>query len=277
MLNVDLHSHSTVSDGTLTPVEVARRAHAGQVDVWALTDHDEVGGVASAREAAIALGMRHVGGVEISVTWAGKTIHIVGVQVDPDNPVLLRGLADTRSGRQQRAMQMGQMLAQAGIPDAYQGALQYVANPNLISRTHFARFMVDHGFCRDVHDVFKNYLVQGKPGYVEHRWAALADALHWITAAGGQAIVAHPGRYDLTPVQQGALLDEFKQRGGVGIEVVTGSHSPEQFDEYTQVALRYGFLASRGSDFHGPGESVVEPGALPPLSSRLTPVWHDWF
>jgi predicted metal-dependent phosphoesterase TrpH len=277
MLNVDLHSHSSVSDGLLSPAEIAERAHRHGVDVWALTDHDEIGGVAEARAAATRLGMRHIGGVEISVTWAGKTIHIVGLRIDETNPVLIQGLADTRNGRQNRAVRMGQLLEAAGIPDAYQGALRYVGNPNLISRTHFARYLVDGGFCRDVQDVFKNYLVQGKPGYVEHRWAQLADALQWINVAGGQSVIAHPGRYALTQLQQSALLDEFKQRGGHAIEVVTGSHTVDQYQEFAQIALRYGFMASRGSDFHGPGESAVEPGALPHLMSGLTPIWHDWF
>lgn len=277
MLNVDLHCHSTVSDGLLTPTEIATRAHEHGVDVWALTDHDEVGGVATAREIAAGLGMRHIGGVEVSVTWAGKTIHIVGLNIDETNPDLVQGLFDTRNGRQQRAMQMGDMLADVGIPNAYQGALTYVGNPDLISRTHFARYMVEYGYCRDIGDVFKNYLVEGKPGYVEHRWANLGNAIQWITGAGGRAVVAHPGRYDLTDLQMSAFLDEFKQLGGVGIEVVTGSHTPDQFDEYAKVAQRYGFLASRGSDFHGPGESMTELGALPALASYLKPVWHDWF
>jgi len=168
-------------------------------------------------------------------------------------------------------------LAEVGIPNAFQGALRYVGNPDLISRTHFARYMVEDGYCTDVSDVFKNYLVEGKPGYVEHRWSSLHDAVQWIKGAGGVAVVAHPGRYDLTQLEMAAFLDEFKQHGGVGIEVVTGSHTPDQFVEYARVAQQYGFLASRGSDFHGPGESRTELGALPPLPANLTPVWHDWF
>jgi len=277
MLNVDLHCHSTVSDGLLTPAEIANRAHQRGVDVWALTDHDEISGVAVAREVAKSLGMQHVGGVEISVTWAKKTIHIVGLQIDETSPGLVQGLYDTRHGREKRAMQIGVMLAEVGIPDAFQGALRYVGNPDLISRTHFARYLVEDGFCSDVSDVFKNYLVEGKPGYVEHRWSTLQNAVQWINGAGGVAVVAHPGRYDLTQLEMAAFLDEFKQHGGVGIEVITGSHTPDQFIEYAKVAQQYGFLASRGSDFHGPGESRTELGALPPLPPNLTPVWHDWF
>lgn len=277
MLNVDLHCHSTVSDGLLSPAEIATRAHTSGVDVWALTDHDEIGGIEVARSTATALGMRYVAGVEISVTWANKTIHILGLQVDESNTQLVQGLFDTRNGREKRARQIGDMLAEGGIPNAYQGALHYAGNPDLISRTHFARYMVESGACKDINDVFKNYLVEGKPGYIEHRWASLNDCLTWIRGAGGVAVIAHPGRYDLTPLQLSALLDEFKQLGGVGIEVVTGSHTADQFDEYAKVAERYGFLASRGSDFHGPGESKTELGSLPPLPGNVVPVWHDWF
>ncbi|MET3120671.1 putative metal-dependent phosphoesterase TrpH [Oxalobacteraceae bacterium GrIS 2.11] len=277
MLNVDLHCHSTVSDGLLSPTEIATRAHQHGVDVWALTDHDEISGVATAREVAKNLGMRHVGGVEISVTWAKRTIHIVGLQIDETNAGLVQGLDDTRHGRKQRAMQIGTLLADVGIPNAFEGAQRYVGNPDLISRTHFARYMVEGGYCKDISEVFKNYLVEGKPGFVEHRWAALQDAVRWIKNAGGVAVVAHPGRYDLSQLEMAAFLDEFKQHGGLGIEVVTGSHTPDQFIEYAKVAEQYGFLASRGSDFHGPGESITELGALPPLPANLTPVWHDWF
>ena len=277
MLNIDLHCHSTVSDGLLAPAEVAARASANGVDVWALTDHDEVGGMAEARGAAKALGMRHVTGVEISITWAAKTIHIVGLQVDETNPTLIQGLHDTRNGREKRAREISALLAEVGIPNAFEGALTYVGNPELISRTHFARFLVETGVCKDVKHVFENYLVEGKPGYIPHRWASLEQSVSWIRAAGGIAVVAHPGRYDLTPMQMSAFLDEFKQFGGQGIEVVTGSHTPDQFDEYAKVAQSYGLLASRGSDFHGPGESRIDLGALPPLPDNLKPVWHDWF
>jgi len=277
MLNVDLHSHSTVSDGLLSPAEIATRAHIKGVNVWALTDHDEIGGISVARSTATALGIQHVAGVEISVTWAGKTIHILGLQIDETNAQLVKGLFDTRNGREKRARQIGEMLAKVGIPNAYQGALHYVGNPDLISRTHFARYMVESGACKDINDVFKHYLVEGKPGYIEHRWASLHDCLTWIRGAGGVAVVAHPGRYDLTQLQLSTFLDEFKQLGGVGIEVVTGSHTADQFDEYAKVAQRYGFLASRGSDFHGPGESKTELGSLPPLPGNVVPVWHDWF
>lgn len=276
MRNFDLHCHSNVSDGLLAPATVAARAKARGVDVWALTDHDEVSGIPEARAAAAALDLPFVPGVEISITWAGQTVHIVGLRIDERNEELLRGLASTRSGRELRAREMAEQLAAAGIPDAFEGALRYAGNPDLISRTHFARYIIDRGFCHDVPAVFRNYLIEGKPGYVPHRWATLAQAVGWITGAGGVAIIAHPGRYKFDAMAYDALFEEFRRLGGVAIEVVTGSHTPDQYGEYAKVAQRYGFLASRGSDFHGPGESRIDLGELPALPASVTPVWHDW-
>ena len=275
--NVDLHCHSNVSDGVLAPAAVAKYAHKAGVNVWALTDHDEVGGVGRAREAALALGMRFVAGVEISITWASETVHIVGLQVDETNPVLLQGLAATRNGRDARGREMAAQLARAGIPGAYEGALKYVDNPDLMSRTHFARYLIEIGACANIPEVFRKYLTEGKPGYVPHRWASLTDAVGWIRAAGGIAVVAHPGRYRFSELEEGALFDEFKQLGGTAIEVVTGSHSPDQYAEYAEKARRGGFLASRGTDFHAPGEARLDFAVLPPLPAGLKPVWHDWF
>jgi predicted metal-dependent phosphoesterase TrpH len=277
MLKVDLHCHSNVSDGVLAPAAVAAYARKGGVDVWALTDHDEVGGIKAARRAAGELGMRFVPGVEISVTWGGETVHVVGLQVDEDEPALVRGLEATRQGRDARGREIASQLEQAGIPGAYEGALKYVGNPDLLSRTHFARYLVEVGACGSTSEVFRKYLTEGKPGYVPHRWASLADAVGWIRKAGGVPVIAHPGRYRFTPLAEGALFDEFKQLGGNAIEVVTGSHTPDQYETYAELARRYGFLASRGTDFHAPGEARVEFDKLAPLPAGLTPVWHDWF
>ena len=276
MRNFDLHCHSNVSDGVLAPASLAARAKARGVDVWALTDHDEVGGIAEARAAAGAIGLPFVPGVEISITWAGQTVHIVGLHIDERNPGLLAGLALTRSGRELRAREMAKQLAAAGIPDAYEGALSYAGNPDLISRTHFARYIIDRGICRDVPSVFRNYLIEGKPGYVPHRWATLQQSVEWIRGAGGIAVIAHPGRYKFDQMAYDALFWEFRNLGGTAIEVITGSHTPDQYEEYAKVAKRYGFLASRGSDFHGPGESRIDLGDLPPLPASVRPVWHDW-
>lgn len=277
MLKVDLHCHSNVSDGVLAPAAVADYARKGGVDVWALTDHDEVKGIKAARQAAAGLGMRFVPGVEISVTWANETVHVVGLQIDEDAPALVQGLAATRAGRDARGREIANQLARAGIPGAYEGALKYVGNPDLLSRTHFARYLVEIGASGNTPDVFRKYLSEGKPGYVPHRWATLADAVGWIRSAGGIPVIAHPGRYRFDRMAEGALFDEFKQLGGNAIEVVTGSHTPDQYALYAELAKRHGFLASRGTDFHAPGEARVEFDKLAPLPAGVTPVWHDWF
>ena len=272
-LNADLHCHSTTSDGTLTPEQLAARAAANGVDLWALTDHDEVGGQQQALEAAREQGMKYLTGVEISVTFADVTVHIVGLGFDHTDPRMAEGLADTRDGRGPRARAMAEQLAQVGIHGAYEGALKYVGNPRLISRTHFARFLVDSGVCRDTSEVFRKYLTEGKPGYVPHRWAKLGDAVKWITQSGGVAVIAHPARYKFTPNEEYALFSEFKQHGGQGVEVVTGSHTAAEAVRYADMAREFGLAASRGSDFHSPDESHVDLGKLPPLPADLTPVW----
>lgn len=274
LINADLHCHSSVSDGTLTPEAVAARAHHNGVELWALTDHDEIGGQARARESAHALGMSYLTGTEISVSFARQTVHIVGLGFDDQDPAMVQGLADTRGGRELRARDMAASLAKVGIEGAFEGALKYVGNPDLISRTHFARYLVEAGICGDTYEVFKRYLTEGKPGYVEHRWASLGDAVRWITQAGGVAVIAHPGRYDFTPNEEYALFTEFKTHGGRGVEVVTGSHSAAEYVKYADMAVEFDLLASRGSDFHDPAESHTDLGTLPDLPGRVTPVWE---
>ncbi|MFV0680030.1 3',5'-nucleoside bisphosphate phosphatase [Ottowia sp.] len=272
-LNADLHCHSTTSDGTLPPEEVAARAHANGVDLWSLTDHDEVGGQPRALAAAQRLGLKYLTGVEISVTFADSTVHIVGLGFDHHDPSLIGGLADTRDGRGPRAREMAAQLAKAGIEGAYEGALKYVGNPHLIARPHFARYLVEIGVCKDTPEVFRKYLTEGKPGYVPHRWAKLGDAVRWITQAGGVAVVAHPARYHFSATVEYALFTEFKQHGGLGVEVVTGSHSAAEAARYADLARELDLVASRGSDFHSPEESHTDLGQLPPLPAELTPVW----
>ena len=273
-LNADLHCHSVVSDGTLTPEELALRAKTNGVELWALTDHDEIGGQARAAAAAAANGMAYLTGVEISVTFANETVHIVGLGFDVTNPIIVNGLAKTRGGRGERAMEMSDGLAKVGIKGAYDGALKFVGNPELISRTHFARFLVESGVCKDTYEVFRKYLTEGKPGYVAHRWASLSDAVSWITQSGGVAVIAHPGRYKFTANEEFALFSEFKTHGGQGVEVVTGSHTTAEYVEYAAVAKEFGMVASRGSDFHSPDESRIDLGTLPMLPGDLTPVWE---
>jgi hypothetical protein len=274
ILNADLHCHSVVSDGTLEPEQLAARARANGVDLWALTDHDEIGGQQRARAAALAEGMAYLTGTEISITFAGTTVHIVGLGFDPDDEALTAGLRRTRGGREARARDMAAGLAKVGIHGTYEGALKYVGNPELISRTHFARHLVETGVCGDTSEVFRRFLVEGKPGFVPHRWATLGDSVRWITQAGGMAVIAHPGRYKFTPNEEYALFSEFKTHGGRGVEVVTGSHTQADFSKYADTALEFGLLASRGSDFHSPDESHVDLGTLPPLPKQLTPVWE---
>jgi predicted metal-dependent phosphoesterase TrpH len=271
--NPDLHCHSVVSDGTLTPEVLAARARANGVDLWALTDHDEVGGQQRAAAAAQAQGMAYLTGVEISVTFAHTTVHIVGLGFDAGNAALVQGLERTRGGRSERAREMADQLAKVGIAGAYEGALHFVGNPELISRTHFARFLVEAGVCKDTNEVFRKYLIEGKPGFVPHRWASLGDAVRWITQAGGAAVIAHPARYRLSANEEFALFSEFKQHGGQAVEVVTGSHSAAEAVSYAAMAQEFGLAASRGSDFHSPDESHTDLGTLPPLPAHLQPVW----
>ena len=272
-LNADLHCHSVVSDGTLTPEVLAKRAKANGVDLWSLTDHDEIGGQDRAIQAAKAAGLGYLTGTEISVSFAGKTVHIVGLGFDHKLPSMVQGLQATRGGREARAQDMSAQLERVGIKGAYEGALKYVGNPELISRTHFARFLVESGVCSDTSEVFRKYLTDGKPGFVEHKWARLSDAVSWITQAKGIAVIAHPARYGFTPNEEYALITEFIEHGGRGIEVVTGSHTEAEAARYADVAREFNLLASRGSDFHSPEESRQDLGSLPALPVDLKPVW----
>jgi len=274
ILNADLHCHSVISDGTLTPEALAERAHANGVELWSLTDHDEIGGQARACAAAQALGMGYLYGTEISVSFAGRTVHIVGLGFDPQDPRMQEGLRTTRGGRHARALDMAAGLAKVGIHGSFEGALTFAGNPDLISRTHFARYLVESGVCADTYEVFRRFLTEGKPGYVEHRWAGLGDAVRWIHECQGVAVIAHPARYDFTPTEEYALFSEFKNHGGQAVEVVTGSHSAAEAIQYADMAREFGLAASSGSDFHSPNESHTDLGALPWLPGDLTPVWE---
>lgn len=273
LLNADLHCHSVVSDGTLTPEVLAQRAKANGVELWSLTDHDEIGGQDRAIAAAQAAGLPYLTGAEISVTFAGVTVHIVGLGFDHTEPALVEGLRQTRGGREQRARDMSDDLARVGIPGVYEGALKYVGNPELISRSHFARYLVEIGVCQETNEVFRKYITEGKPGFVPHRWASLRNAVGWITGAGGVAVIAHPGRYPFTANEEYALFTEFKALGGQGVEVVTGAHGPADYVKYADYCHEFDLVASRGSDFHSPEESHTDLGQLPDLPGKVTPVW----
>ena len=274
LINADLHCHSIVSDGTLTPEALALRAKANGVELWALTDHDEIGGQDRAIEAARLAGLPYLTGAEISVTFAGTTVHIVGLGMDHTHPALVNGLRATRGGREMRARAMSDDLARAGIPGVYEGALKFVDNPELISRTHFARYLVEAGVCKETNEVFRKYITEGKPGFVPHRWASLRDAVGWITQSGGVAIIAHPGRYKLTANEEYALFTEFKSLGGKGVEVMTGAHGQADYVKYADYCQEFDLAASRGSDFHSPEESHTDLGKLPQLPASVTPVWE---
>jgi predicted metal-dependent phosphoesterase TrpH len=270
MLDYDFHCHSNISDGTLTPTELK---------VLALTDHDDVDGLDEARAVAAELGIQFINGVEVSVTWRSHTLHIVGLGIDPAYPPLVAGLSGVRSGRGARAQKMSDELAKAGVGGVLAGAYKYANNPNMIGRTHFARYLVESGHCKDVKSVFNRYLAKGKPGYVPHQWASLSDALSWITGAGGVAVLAHPGRYMVGKHSMGKktmqeLLAEFVELGGRAVEVVTGSHTQEQYAEFARYAEQFNLLASCGSDFHGPDESYRDLGRLPDLPIICRPVWQ---
>ena len=276
-LNADLHCHSTVSDGLLAPADLIRRADANGVELLALTDHDELGGLVEARAAADEVGLGFVDGVEVSISWGDdQTVHIVGLGIDPTNPALGEGLRQIRSGRDARAGLMAAELDKVGIHGAYEGALRYAGNPALVSRAHFARYIVERGHAKDTKSVFDHWLAKGKPGYVSHAWATLDDALGWIIGAGGIAVIAHPGRYRLSRTERRDLFGAFKDLGGRGIEVLSGSQKDEEVSEFARIAREFGFLASRASDFHGPGESWIDLGRLPDLPEDLTPVWSQF-
>lgn len=274
--NFDLHNHSTRSDGLLSPTELVALAARGGCDAVALTDHDTVEGVEEAAQAAQGHSLLFVPGVEISVSWGDTTLHIVGLQVDPTSSVLLEGLDSIRAGRLGRARKIGEALDKLGITGTFDAALAIAQDEKKLSRTHFARHLVQRGAARDTQQAFDKYLAKGKAAFVPHRWARLEDAVRWIRSAGGVAVIAHPGRYDLKPMMREEMLKEFRAYGGEAIEVVTGSHRPEEYALWQREALAHGFLASRGADYHGPGESPHQPGKLPPLNAALTPVWSKW-
>jgi len=271
----DLHSHSTVSDGSLSPEQLVARAIDQGVDVLALTDHDGTEGIIAAQAAAQGTKLSLVTGVEISVTWGSSTIHILGLKVDHKNEALQKGLKKIRDYRKERAFKIAERLEKSGISGAYEGASQY-ASPVMLGRVHFAKFLVDKGHAKNINDVFKRYLVRNKPGYVSGEWATLAQAVNWINGAGGQAVIAHPARYKMTATKLRRLITEFKELGGVGLEVVSGRQHPEEIKTLAKLANDFNLLASCGSDFHSPDNTWVELGRLPELPSSVNPIWKKW-
>ena len=271
----DLHAHSTASDGTLSPAELMQHAHAAGVNVMALTDHDTTAGIAEARDTATQLGMEFIPGIELSVTWNNRTVHIVGLGIDEHSEPMQAGIKKLMDFRQWRAEEIGRRLEKAGYPDMYEKAKAF-SNGRLIGRVHFARALVAAGHADTVGAVFKKFLVGGKPGFVPGAWAELGDVVKWIREAGGRAIIAHPARYDMTRTKLRQLIADFKELGGEGFEVCSGSHSKDDVNTMAQHARDFDLLASAGSDFHGPENPWVNLGQLAPIPQGLKPVWHDW-
>ncbi|MCB1865679.1 MAG: PHP domain-containing protein [Chromatiales bacterium] len=271
-MNFDLHSHSRFSDGTLAPADLVAQARVAGVDVLALTDHDTTDGLAEARAASRLHGIELVAGVEISVEWRGRTVHVVGLGIDAAHPAMVAGLAFQAGRRAARAIAIGERLERSGIGGAYADAAA-IASDSGVSRTHFARVLVGRGVVPDARRAFTRYLREGKPGWVRAGWATLEQAVGWIRTAGGVAVIAHPARYDLTHARLNELCEEFEAAGGEAIEVVCGSHGPEDVRRISVLARTRGLYASAGSDFHGPGQGYRELGRLDPLPPGLDPVW----
>ena len=272
---IDLHCHSTISDGLYSPEELVAYAHEQGVKVLALTDHDDMGGLSRARRAAEQHGMQFINGVEISVTWKKRTLHIVGLKVNPDYAPLKAALDAVKQGRLDRAKLMAEGLEKVGIEGSFEGA-QAIADNSIMTRSHFARFLVEAGYVKDVKTVFKKFLVKGKPGFVEHEWMTLEEAVTLIKDSGGVAVIAHPGRYDLGRTNMPLLMHQFRMCGGEAIEVVTGSHTPPQYSQFAKIAHQFSLKSSLGSDFHGPGMSYMAMGRIAELPANCIPVWQDW-
>ena len=272
---IDLHCHSTISDGLLSPQDLVAYAAKSGVKVLALTDHDDVSGLQAAHEAALQHGVHFINGVEISATWKKRTLHIVGLKIDAENAALKTALDKVRIGRDKRAQEMAAGLAKVGIEGAYEGA-NAIAKQSILTRSHFAQFLVQSGHAKDVKTVFKKFLVKGKPGFVDHQWMSLEAAVGLIKDSGGSAVIAHPGRYGLGAINMLLLMHEFRSYGGAAIEVVTGSHTPPQYQQFAKIAHQFSLKSSIGSDYHGPGLSYIAMGCVPELPAGCVPVWDDW-
>ncbi|MCS4534740.1 PHP domain-containing protein [Neisseria montereyensis] len=271
---IDLHCHSNVSDGMLSPAEVVRLAHQNGCTMLALTDHDHTGGLAEARAEADSLGLRFINGVEVSVTWRKRTVHIVGLNFDEKNEKLQNLLAEVRKGRLKRLEAIAGKLEKKGIGGAYEGALALAANPEMVSRTHIAEFLINEGHVRNKQQAFTKYLGDGKPASVGHEWTTLAECVDAICSADGVAVIAHPMRYGFSATAKRNLFEEFKALGGQAIEVHSGSSDKNDCFNYALLAQNYGLLSSVGSDFHRLGDyggGVL--GVSPELPEICRPVW----
>lgn len=272
-IQFDLHTHSTASDGSLAPTELVQRAATCGIGVLALTDHDEIAGLAEAATAAANAGIGFVPGIELSVTWNHQTVHVVGLGIDAETPSLQAGIKRLGAFRLWRAEEIARRLARQGISGALEGAQQY-AKGTILSRTHFAHYLVAQGHARDLRQVFKRFLVRSKPGYVPGEWASLEEALGWIREAGGLAVIAHPARYKISATRLRQLLGEFQELGGAALEVVSGSHSRDDILSMANLCRRFELAASTGSDYHGPENPYLDLGRLPALPADCQPIWQ---
>jgi predicted metal-dependent phosphoesterase TrpH len=267
-----LHTHSTYSDGVLTPAELVRRAASRGVSLLALTDHDETGGLAEAMQAASAVDIRLVPGVEISAAWNGQTVHIVGLNIDVHAPQLADGLASIRRLRGERAVQIAAQLDSVGVTGSLSGAARHAGNSAAIGRSHFARFLVEQKHVRNTNDAFGRYLGAGRSGYVRPSWPELDQAIDWIHCAGGQAVLAHPDRYRLAPRVTRSLFEVFAQSGGDAVEI--GSDARFAASGQIRLARQFGFALSSGSDFHAPGKNVRDLGDVTEIPTGVPVVWQ---
>lgn len=272
----DLHSHTLASDGYLTPAQLVQRAVEMRVDVLAITDHDTTDGLAAAAAtiAELALPLRLVNGVEISTIWENHEIHIVGLGIEIAHPAMMQLLVEQSERRIWRAQEIGLRLAKARIPDAYAGAQQLAAG-GAVTRGHVARYLVQVGAAGNVAQVFKKYLAKGKTGYVPPQWCSIEQAIDVIHQSGGQAVMAHPSRYDLTAKWLKRLLAHFAEHGGDAMEVAQCQQAPHERSQLAKYAQDYLLLASQGSDFHQPC-SWIELGRKLWLPGGVEPVWRDW-
>jgi len=272
---VDLHLHSTASDGVLDPAALVAHVAACGVGLMALTDHDTVAGVEAAANAARSAGIGFVAGVEVSARWRGRTIHVLGLAVDSTDSRLAAGLASQQALREQRAERIAARLDAAGAPGS--AALASIrAAGSLPTRTHFARALVAAGVSADAGAAFERWLGRGRPGSVPSEWPELHETTSWILAAGGEAAIAHPLRYLLSGGARRELCTEFRAAGGHGVEVVTGSAGPAQREQAISLAVRCGLEGSVGSDFHDPAVPWNPPGRLAKLPDSIRPIWSDF-
>lgn len=271
----DLHTHSNASDGILSPAALVMRARQRGVTHLALTDHDTVQGLQSARAQAEIEGINLINGIELSCLWAGRGIHVVGLNVDASSVQLQQAIAAQQEARDARGIEIGKRLEKAGIPEALEGARR-LAGDAVLGRPHFARYLVERGFSNSINGAFKQYLGAGKPGDIKHRWPDIADMVAAIRAAGGVAVLAHPAKYELTRTKLRELVAVFKEAGGQAIEVISGQQASNETEALAQITTQFDLYASCGSDFHMPDQPWQELGSFAQLPSSCRPVWQLW-